>query len=108
MERFNRFLLNTLYIGIFFSSFAIIAIFHTGSKLTDIYNNQPKEEFVKRKGKPVERQIMGKTDDGEYLQFILWDAKSQSKYKARVTSEDYDLYRVGESFDTDTYTPGYR
>lgn len=58
--------------------------------------------------KHSDKEILGKTDDGEYLQFILWDAKSQSKYKTRVTSEDYDLYRVGESFDTDTYTPGYR
>ena len=55
-----------------------------------------------------DKEILRKTDDGEYLQFILWDAKSQSKYKTRVTSEDYDLYKVGESFDTDTYTPGYR
>ena len=56
----------------------------------------------------LDKEILGKTDDGEYLQFILWDAKTQSKYKTRVTSDDYDLYKVGESFDTDTYTLGYR
>ena len=58
--------------------------------------------------KHSDKEILGKTDDGEYLQFILWDAKTQSKYKTRVTSADYDLYKVGESFDTDTFTPGYR
>ena len=55
-----------------------------------------------------DKEILGKTDNGEYLQFILWDAKTQSKYKTRVTSDDYDLYKVGESFDTDTFTPAYR
>lgn len=58
--------------------------------------------------KHSDKEILGKTDDGEYLQFILWDAKTQSKYKTRVTSDDYDLYKVGESFDTDTFTPAYR
>lgn len=58
--------------------------------------------------KHSDKEILGKTDNGEYLQFILWDAKTQSKYKTRVTSDDYDLYKVGESFDTDTFTPGYR
>lgn len=58
--------------------------------------------------KHLDKEILGKTDDGELLQFILWDSKTQSKYKTRVTSEDYDLYKVGDSFDTDSYTPGYR
>lgn len=55
-----------------------------------------------------DKEILVKTDDGEYLEFILWNAKTQSKYKIRVTSDDYDLYKVGESFDTDTFTPAYR
>lgn len=104
MERFNRALLNILYIGIFFSSFAIIAIFHTGSKLTDIYNNQPKEEFVKHEGKPIERQIMGKTDDGEYLELIIWNSSKERTDTIKVNASDYDLYKIGEQFYTDRNT----
>lgn len=104
MERFNRILLNILYIGIFFSSFTIIAIFHTGSKLTDIYNNQPKEEFVKTEGKPVERQIMGKTDDGEYLELIIWNSSKERTDTIKVNASDYDLYKIGEQFYTDRNT----
>lgn len=104
MERFNRALLNTLYIGIFFSSFAIIAIFNTGGKLTDIYNNQPKEEFVKHEGKPVERQIMGKTDDGEYLELIIWNSSKEKTDTIKVNASDYDLYKIGEQFYTDRNT----
>lgn len=104
MERFNRALLNTLYIGIFFSSFAIIAIFNTGGKLTDIYNNQPKEEFVKTEGKPVERQIMGKTDDGEYLELIIWNSSKEKTDTIKVNASDYDLYKIGEQFYTDRNT----
>lgn len=104
MERFNRFLLNTLYIGIFFSSFAIIAIFNMGNKLTDIYNNQPKEEFVKHEGKPVERQIMGKTDDGEYLELIIWNSSKEKTDTIKVNASDYDLYKIGEQFYTDRNT----
>ena len=104
MEKFNRILLNILYIGIFFSSFAIIAIFHMGSKLTDIYNNQPKEEFVKREGKPVERQIMGKTDDGEYLELIIWNSSKEKTDTIKVNASDYDLYKIGEQFYTDRNT----
>lgn len=104
MERFNRFLLNTLWIGIFFSSFVIIAIFHTGSKLTDIYNNQPKEEFVKHEGEPVERQIMGKTTDGKYLEFIIWNSSKEKTDTIKVNASDYDLYKIGEQFYTDRNT----
>lgn len=104
MERFNRILLNILYIGIFFSSFAILAIFHTGCKLTDIYNNQPKEEFVKREGKPVERQIMGKIDDGEYLELIIWNSSKERTDTIKVNASDYDLYKIGEQFYTDRNT----
>lgn len=104
MEKFNRFLLNTLYIGIFFSSFAIIAIFNMGNKLTDIYNNQPKEEFVKHEGKPVERQIMGKTDDGEYLELIIWNSSKERTDTIKVNASDYDLYKIGEQFYTDRNT----
>ena len=104
MEKFNRILLNILYIGIFFSSFAIIAIFHTGGKLTDIYNNQPKEEFVKHEGKPVERQIMGKTDDGEYLELIIWNSSKERTDTIKVNASDYDLYKIGEQFYTDRNT----
>lgn len=104
MEKFNRFLLNTLYIGIFFSTFAIIAIFHTGSNLADIYNDQHKDEFVKYKGKPVERQIMGKTDDGEYLELIIWNSSKEKTDTIKVNASDYDLYKIGEQFYTDRNT----
>ena len=104
MERFNRILLNILYIGIFFSTFAIMFIFNTGSKLTDIYNNQPKEEFVKHEGKPVERQIMGKTDDGEYLELIIWNSSKERTDTIKVNASDYDLYKIGEQFYTDRNT----
>lgn len=104
MERFNRFLLNVLYIGIFFSTFAIIAIFHTGSNLADIYNDQHKDEFVKHKGKPVERQIMGKTDDGEYLELIIWNSSKEKTDTIKVNASDYDLYKIGEQFYTDRNT----
>lgn len=104
MERFNRILLNILYIGIFFSTFAIITIFHTGSNLTDIYNDQHKDEFVKHKGKPVERQIMGKTDDGEYLELIIWNSSKEKTDTIKVNASDYDLYKIGEQFYTDRNT----
>lgn len=104
MERFNRFLLNTLYIGIFFSTFAIIAIFHTGSNLADIYNDHHKDEFVKHEGKPVERQIMGKTDDGEYLELIIWNSSKEKTDTIKVNASDYDLYKIGEQFYTDRNT----
>ncbi len=69
MEKFNRFLLNTLCVLIFASTFFILGLFNTGNKLADIYRqSELKEEVVKHEGEPVERQIMGKTDDGEYLE----------------------------------------
>lgn len=110
MERFNRILLNILYIGIFFSTFSIMFIFKAGNDLSNVYDRLEKEkqETIVKNPNPSDCEIVGKTDDGEYLQFILWDAKTQSKYKTRVTSDDYDLYKVGESFDTDTFTPAYR
>lgn len=71
------------------------------------HTSQYKETLVNIP-KHTDKEILGKTDDGEYLQFILWNSKTQSEYKTRVTSADYDLYKIGESFDTDSYTPGYR
>lgn len=81
-----------------------LSIFTIPQATKSTQTNTYKETSVKH----TDKEILGKTDDGEYLQFILWDSKTQSKYKTRVTSEDYDLYKVGESFDTDSYTPGYR
>ena len=79
--------------------------------ITKVYNHTQVKHYEVTSAtskKHSDKEILGKTDDGEYLQFILWNAKTQSKYKTRVTSEDYDLYKAGESFDTDSYTPGYR
>jgi hypothetical protein len=89
------FLTCVLGLGIFTLSQVLKPAQVTNYEVTTVNNHSDKE-------------ILGKTDDGEYLQFILWDAKTQSKYKTRVTSDDYDLYKVGESFDTDTFTPAYR
>lgn len=104
MKRFNRFLLNVLCAGIFISSFAIIAIFNTGSKIADIYNNQPKEEVVKHEGKPYDRQIMEKTDDGEYLELVIWNSSKEKTDTIKVNASDYDLYKIGEQFYTDRNT----
>lgn len=109
MNYINRALLNLLCIGIFVSTFFVLGVFDTGSKLADVYRrNQPKEEVVKTEGEPFERQIMGKNDDGEFLQFILWDSKTQSEHTIRVNPSDYDLYKIGEQYYSDTDTqPDY-
>ena len=105
MERLNRFLLNTLCVLIFASTFFILGIFNTGSKIADIYRrNEPKEEVVKHEGDPVERQIMGKTDDGEYLEFIIWNSSKEKTDTIKVNASDYDLYKIGEQFYTDRNT----
>ena len=105
MEKFNRFLLNTLCVLIFASTFFILGLFNTGSKLADIYRqSEPKEEVVKHEGEPVERQIMGKTDDGEYLELIIWNSSKGKTDTIKVNARDYDLYKIGEQFYTDRNT----
>ena len=105
MEKFNRFLLNTLCVLIFASTFFILGLFNTGNKLADIYRqSEPKEEVVKHEGEPVERQIMGKTDDGEYLELIIWNSDKEKTDTIKVNARDYDLYKIGEQFYTDRNT----
>lgn len=105
MEKFNRFLLNTLCVLIFASTFVILGLFNTGNKLADIYRqSEPKEEVVKHEGEPVERQIMGKTDDGEYLELIIWNSSKGKTDTIKVNARDYDLYKIGEQFYTDRNT----
>lgn len=104
MNYINRALLNLLFIGIFASSFFILGLFNTGSKIADIYNNQPKEEVVKHEGKPIERQIMGKKNDGEYLELIIWNSDKEKTDTIKVNANDYDLYKIGEQFYTDRNT----
>ena len=105
MNYINRALLNLLCVLIFASTFFILGIFNTGSKIADIYRrNEPKEEVVKHEGDPVERQIMGKTDDGEYLEFIIWNSSKEKTDTIKVNASDYDLYKIGEQFYTDRNT----
>lgn len=105
LGKINRILLNTLFIGIFVSSFLILGIFNTGGKIADIYRqSEPKEEVVKHEGEPVERQIMGKTDDGEYLELIIWNSDKEKTDTIKVNASDYDLYKIGEQFYTDRNT----
>lgn len=105
MEKFNRFLLNTLCVLIFASTFIILGLFNTGSKLADIYRqSEPKEEVVKHEGEPVDRQIMEKTDDGEYLELIIWNSSKEKTDTIKVNARDYDLYKIGEQFYTDRNT----
>lgn len=105
MEKFNRFLLNTLCVLIFASTFFILGLFNTGNKLADIYRqSELKEEVVKHEGEPVERQIMGKTDDGEYLELIIWNSSKGKTDTIKVNARDYDLYKIGEQFYTDRNT----
>ncbi len=106
MERFNRFLLNTLWIGIFISTIIIMFVFKAGNDLTNVYDRLEKEnqEQVIKNPNPLDREIVGKTDDGEYLQFILWDSFEQKEHKIKVTPGDYDLYKIGEVYYTDKDT----
>lgn len=103
--KFNRLLLNVLCVLIFASTFFILGLFDTGSKIADIYRrNEPKEEVVKHEGDPVERQIMGKTTDGKYLEFIIWNSSKEKTDTIKVNASDYDLYKIGEQFYTDRNT----
>ena len=102
--KFNRLLLNVLCVLIFASTFFILGIFNTGDKIANIYNHQPKDEFVKHEGKPVERQIMGKTTDGKYLELIIWNSSKEKTDTIKVNASDYDLYKIGEQFYTDRNT----
>lgn len=105
MEKFNRFLLNTLCVLIFASTFFILGLFNTGNKLADIYRqSELKEEVVKHEGEPVDRQIMEKTDDGEYLEFVIWNSNKEKTDTIKVNANDYDLYKIGEQFYTDRNT----
>ena len=105
MEKFNRFLLNTLCVLIFASTFFILGLFNTGNKLADIYRqSELKEEVVKHEGEPVDRQIMEKTDDGEYLEFVIWNSYKEKTDTIKVNANDYDLYKIGEQFYTDRNT----
>lgn len=110
MEKFNRFLLNTLCVLIFASTFCILGIFSTGSKIADIYRrNEPKEEVVKHEGEPVERQIMAKKHKPEdFYKLVIWDSSTDSEHTINVNPDEYDLYKVGEIFYTDENTiPDY-
>lgn len=110
MEKFNRFLLNTLCVLIFASTFFILGLFNTGSKLADIYRqSEPKEEVVKHEGEPVERQIMAKKHKPEdFYKLVIWDSSTNSEHTINVHSDEYDLYKVGEQFFTDKDTiPNY-
>lgn len=106
MNHINRALLNLLCIGIFASSFFVLGLFNTGSKIADIYrqNDTKKEEVVKHEGEPVERQIMGKKNDGEYLELIIWNSSTEKTDTIKVNASDYDLYKIGEQFYTDRNT----
>lgn len=106
MERFNRILLNILYIGIFFSTFAIMFIFKAGNDLSNIYDRLEKEkqETIVKNPNPSDCEIVGKTDDGEYLQFILWDEYNQKEHKIRVNPDHYDIYKIGDIYYTDKDT----
>ena len=72
MGRFNRALLNLLCFGIFFSTIVIMFIFKAGNDLSNIYDRLEKEkqEQIVKNPNPQDREIVGKTDEGEYLQFI--------------------------------------
>lgn len=106
MERFNRILLNILYIGIFFSTFAIMFIFKAGNDLSNVYDRLEKEkqETIMKNPNPSDCEIVGKTDDGEYLQFVLWDSQTQKEHKIHVHPSDYDLYKIGDIYYTDKDT----
>ena len=108
MERFNRIMLNVLYSGIFISTLIIIATFNTGSKLVDMYDRIKPQETVIKNPNLSDCEIVGKTDDGEFLQFILWDSHSQKEHKIRVNPSDYDLYKIGDIYYSNTDTqPAY-
>lgn len=110
MNYINRALLNLLCIGIFVSTFFVLGLFDTGSKIADIYRrNEPKEEVVKHEGDPVERQIMAKKHKPEdFYKLVIWDSSTDSEHTINVHPDEYDLYKVGEQFYTDKNTiPDY-
>ena len=106
MGRFNRALLNLLCFGIFFSTIVIMFIFKAGNDLSNIYDRLEKEkqEQIVKNPNPQDREIVGKTDDGEYLQFILWDEYNQKEHKIHVHPSDYDIYKIGDIYYTDKKT----
>lgn len=106
MEIFNRFMLNTLCVLIFASSLAIIGLFNTSNKTADIYRqyDNKKEEVVKHDGDPYEYEIMDKKDDGDYLEFVIWDANKEKTVTIKVNPDDYDLYKIGEQYYTNKNT----
>ena len=91
MERFNRFLLNALYIGIFFSTIVIMFTFKAGNDLSNIYDRLEKEKQVQivKNPNPLECEIVGKT---------------QKEHKIHVHPSDYDLYKIGDIYYTDKDT----
>ena len=106
MGRFNRALLNLLCFGIFFSTIVIMFIFKAGNDLSNIYDRLEKEkqEQIVKNPNPQDREIVGKTDDGEYLQFIWWDEYNQKEHKIHVHPSDYDIYKIGDIYYTDKNT----
>lgn len=106
MGRFNRALLNLLCFGIFFSTIVIMFIFKAGNDLSNIYDRLEKEkqEQIVKNPNPQDREIVGKTDDGKYLQFILWDEYNQKEHKIHVHPSDYDIYKIGDIYYTDKNT----
>lgn len=104
MEKFNRFLLNTLCVLIFASTFFVLGLFNTGSKLADIYRQNEPEEVVKHDGDPYEYEIMDKKNDGDYLEFVIWDVNKEKTNTIKVNPDDYDLYKIGEQYYTDKNT----
>ena len=108
MRKFTRIMLNVLYSGIFLSTLLIITTFSTGSRLADLYDRFETQETVIRNPNPSDCEIVGKTDDGEFLQFILWDSFKQKEHKIRVNPSDYDLYKIGDIYYSNTDTqPSY-
>ena len=81
-------------------------IFKAGNDLSNIYDRLEKEkqETIVKNPNPSDCEIVGKTDDGEYLQFILWDSQTQKEHKIPVHPSDYDLYKIGDIYYTDKDT----
>lgn len=107
MERFNRFMLNALFVLIFASSLAIVGLFNTSDKVADIYRqyDNKQEEVVKHDGDPVENQIMAKKHKPEdFYKLVIWDANKETEHTINVSPDEYDLYKVGEQFYTNQDT----
>lgn len=106
MNHINRALLNLLCIGIFASSFFVLSLFNTSDKIADIYRqyDNKKEEVVKHDGDPYEYEIMDKKDDGDYLEFVIWDTNKGKTDTIKVNPDDYGLYKIGEQYYTNKNT----